>query len=177
MTALGLRNLLLDLEALLKLLDMHVAVAIGPFATYLWRWQTAGEENLHTEILSFLFAHHLLGFTATSHYFSPAAPSDTTGNRQSMLCCLPRHLLLQDQAVDFARIGLCHCLSDFLRASRLDVWGLALQQEQMTVGLLASLSFADLRAALPSVLVGILLKMQVAAKNWIEKSVSTLVLL
>lgn len=94
-----------------------------------------------------------------------------------MLCCLPRHLLLQDQAVDFARIGLCHCLSDFLRASRLDVWGLALQQEQMTVGLLASLSFADLRAALPSVLVGILLKMQVAAKNWIEKSVSTLVLL
>lgn len=68
-------------------------------------------------------------------------------------------------------------LSEFLRASRLDVWGLALQQEQMTVGLLASLSFADLRAALPSVLVGILLKMQVAAKNWIEKSVSTLVLL
>ena len=177
MTALGLRNLLLDLEALLKLLDMHVVVAIGPFATHLWRWQTAGEENLHTEILSFYLHTTYLDSQQRPIIFSPAAPSDTTGNRQSMSCCLPRHLLLQDQAVDFARIGLCHCLSGFLRASRLDVWGLALQQEQMTVGLLASLSFADLRAALPPVLVGILLKMQVAAKNWIEKSVSTLVLL
>ena len=59
-------------------------------------------------------------------------------------------------------------LTAFLRAHNWILWNPPLQQ-QMTVHILATLTFADLRLALPTLPSGLLLHMQAAASKWRER--------
>ena len=73
--SLGLAQPLLDLEKLLKLklLDSYVLVAVGPFASQFWRWESlAGEANPHTHKAS---VHFVMGFACTQQMSTCTRPS------------------------------------------------------------------------------------------------------
>ena len=65
-------------------------------------------------------------------------------------------------------------LTALLRAHNWILWNRPLQQQQMTVQQLSSLTFADLGLAVPTVPSGVLLQIQSAACEWMHREAETL---
>ena len=196
LVSLGLRNPLLDLESLLKLLDSYVLVAIGPFAEQFWQQKAhAGDQNHNPHTQGFCAfcqefclhgsCEHLHTAFLDLRQLSQQQPKFAKRQRQTPLfeqkpveVILPApssaasrpHVRAQSSqplSVPQENAGL----TKFLQAYRWGMYASVLHQEQMTVTLMASLPFSDLKTALPSLPSGVLLAMQPAAQEWLRNKV------
>ena len=182
--SLGLAQPLLDLEKLLKLLDSYVLVAVGPFASQFWRQESlAGEANPHKASVHFVMSHEFCLYATCEHMHAaflilgqlslqrpvfPERSKPVPLFEQVLLPAALGGLSARGQArsdpLDLPRENAN--LTAFLRAHNWILWNPPLQQQQMTVQQLSSLTFADLRLAAPTVPSGVLLQIQSAACEW-----------
>ncbi|CAJ1330914.1 unnamed protein product, partial [Effrenium voratum] len=185
---LDLASSLSDLEALLKLFDTYVVVGVGAFATRFWRQRSAsGQVNPHhqgfcsfcSEFCIHATCEHLHTAFIDMQMISLQRPEFPQRQRPVPLFEQePIHILLPATARSAARqagppvpaLSLPRqnsALTAFLQAHRWNVWDAPLQQQQVSVLQLATVDFADLRCALPSLPAGLLFNMKAAAKKWL----------
>ena len=193
--SLGLAQPLLDLEKLLKLLDSYVLVAVGPFASQFWRRESlAGEANPHTQGFC-AFCHEFCLRATCEHMHAaflilgqlslqrPVFPERSKPvplfEQDPVEVLLPAALgglsargQTRPDPLDLPRENAN--LTAFLRAHNWILWNRPLQQQQMTVQQLSSLTFADLRLAAPTIPSGVLLQIQSAACEWMHREAETL---
>ena len=193
--SLGLAQPLLDLEKLLKLLDSYVLVAVGPFASQFWRRESlAGEANPHTQGFC-AFCHEFCLRATCEHMHGaflilgrlslqrPVFPERSKPvplfEQDPVEVLLPAALgglsargQTRPDPLDLPRENAN--LTAFLRAHNWILWNRPLQQQQMTVQQLSSLTFADLRLAAPTIPSGVLLQIQSAACEWMHREAETL---
>lgn len=193
--SLGLAQPLLDLEKLLKLLDSYVLVAVGPFASQFWRRESlAGEANPHTQGFC-AFCHEFCLHATCEHMHAaflilgqlslqrPVFPERSKPvplfEQDPVEVLLPAALgglsargQTRPDPLDLPRENAN--LTAFLRAHNWILWNRPLQQQQMTVQQLSSLTFADLRLAAPTIPSGVLLQIQSAACEWMHREAETL---
>ena len=180
-------NPLLELEKVLKLFDTYVLVAVGPLAAKFWRREPlVGEANLHVQgycAFCNLFClratcEHLRAAWIALGHASLQVPAFAERNRPVPLFEQePVQVLLPHSSSSLHSSGsrpaplslLTHNsseMSGFLRAHGWELW--TSQKQQISVPQLASQSYPDVRAALPSVPAGVLYQMQRAAIKWLE---------
>lgn len=178
-----------DLEACTRFLGRHVLVVVGPYSCQFWR-RTGGQDvdgNKHVQgLCSFCqtfcthgTCEHLhAAFLHLDFISLREAVFPDRDRREPLFQQEPVHMLLPAREVPAqespaqapAPPGPNASLHAFLRAHHFQTWEDAIQKQCITVQQLSSLDFLHLRAALPNIPAGVLLNMQKAALDWLDKA-------
>ena len=189
LTSLGLgAEPLRDLDKILRLLNRYTLVIVGEETAQYWHLQTP-EELPHVYGLcafcSTFAVHasceHMHAALLHLGHISLAAPLFPVRQRRTPVFeSEPVPVLLPAAArcsapprsakSEGSSTSSCDKeLQRFLTSLGMATWMPTVQREQLTVQQLASLSFQDLRAALPDLPSGVLLRLQEAAQSWYQK--------